>query len=562
MCGIAAISVLNPSQGFVAQKLEKMNKAQISRGPDGIGISATPECGVGMVRLRVRADQNEKEPINLSDTQKAAYNGEIYRAHDHTPTGGIDEVRALIDGAQSDVDGMYSMAYFDKSSNSIEIWRDSFGIKPAFSRDFSGGVAVASTINALLAAFGSTGPRYEAIQQFMAFGRPIDGGSFFDNITPIPRGSRVTMKNGKLVQNSIHNVQQRFSVCQKDLRSKILEASLRVLPSNRTMGLAVSGGLDSTILACQFAELGVEDLRTVSVLIEGVNDGIVNISELQLTAPVVRSWKHSTITVTPELFATGFEQAPRDLCEPTRLSSVALYGFLADAAKAAGITVLQVGEGADELFMGYSSYQDIDTKLPDFALNFMLPNDRCHYLEALYGKGFVSECKRLFSTVYSDQEASTPMNLLRNIELDHSLEPLLRRSDQILMSRSIEGRTPFLHGDIPKLALSIDAEKHMQSSQGKSILRNAFPELQSIDGPWRDKKPFRSPIKCWLQTCLQDWMTNHLQEGIPIFRSFGMSDHGIALIQKDAQAGREAAIDIALSLISLSTWSNWLAEKK
>ncbi len=563
MCGIGAISLRSASPDFVTQALEKINQAQIARGPNGTGIAMNATAGVGMVRLRVRADRREPEPILLGNGQAAAYNGEIYWFQDALPAGGEGEVRALCSSTGHDIDGMYAMAHFDEASSSIDIWRDPFGIKPIWSRQLANGVAIASTIDGLLQAFGADRPRYEAIQQFLAFGRPIDGGSLFESISPVPRGTKLTLLDGGIfTQTSFVQRDPITNYDPKHLRKMIQDSLRRVLPSDRTMGLAVSGGLDSTILAHQLAQMGIKDIRTVSVLVEGAEDGIADLSELQIAAPAAKTWLHSTITVTPELFAKGFEQAPQELGEPTCLSSVPLYGALADAAKAAGIVVLQVGEGADELFMGYSSYRNIDTTQSEFAFRFMLPDSRHHYLKALYGNGFVDKCRNTFEAIYPMRDDVTPMDHLRHIELDHSLEPLLRRADQLLMTRSIEGRTPFLHGSVPDLALDIGAEEHMVGIQSKPLLRAAFPELSKLDGPWQIKRPFRAPITQWLQTSLKGWVSDNLKEGIPVLRSFGIREEGITLVQRDAKAGKAPAIDLALALMSLIFWSRWLTQEK
>lgn len=543
-----------------------MNAAQISRGPNGSGVAVSGVSGVGMVRLRVRADQNEAEPIPLGMGQTAAYNGEIYWADNAVPSGGAGEVQALCRGAGQHADGMYAVARLDHASQAIDLWRDPFGIKPMWSRKLPRGMAIASTIESLLNGFGPSAPRFEAVQQFLAFGRPIDGGSFFEDIVAVPRGRRFRLQKGALTdEQRIETVDPGLKKTASDpqtLRRALQDSIRRVLPSNRTMGLAVSGGLDSTILAHQMAEMGIEDLRTVSVLIDGVDDGIADLSQLKISEQVAQSWVHKAITVTPEMFALGFERAAQDLGEPTRLSSVPLYGALADVAQEAGIVVLQVGEGADELFMGYASYRAGDPENPDFHFDFMMPERRRGYIEALFGKGAVAQCRAVHDRVFPRHEGISALDHLRRAELDHSLEPLLRRADQLLMSRSIEGRTPFLHGAVPDLALNLDAACHMAGEHSKPMLRAAFPELERLDGPWRTKTPFRAPIAHWLQTTLSPWMNRVLDEGTDILKGLGLGESGIALVRRDAAAGQAEALDLSLALMSLVFWFDWAMKER
>ena len=562
MCGISALSLFSGTREATAKLLERMNHAQAARGPDGAGIDAGDAAGVGMVRLRVRADSDEPEPIPLGEDEVAAYNGEVYWHDGSIPDGGKGEVQALCNGK---VDGMYALAHMRGDRRTIDLCRDPFGIKPLWQRQLREGIAAASTIQSLIAGLGPSLPRFDGVQQYLAFGRPIDGGSMLEGIKSVPRGSQLRLRDGMCgVRESLDLIPPGCNGDPYDpkvLRAALQESIRRVQPSNQRIGLAVSGGLDSTILAHQMAEMGVEDLRTVSVLIDGVEDGVSDLAQLQIPHRAARSWRHSTITVTPQMFAHGFERAAVDLGEPTRLSSVPLYGALADAAQAAGIVVLQVGEGADELFMGYSSYRTLDTQAPDFPFAFMLPPSRHVYLEALYGHGVIERCRDTFNSAYPATGTGTALEHLRRIELDHSLEPLLRRADQILMCRSIEGRTPFLHGDVPQLALRGDVERHLFGPRSKPILRAAFPEIDQLGGPWCRKTPFRAPVTEWLQTTLRPWMTRVLDEGTPILCDLGLHPDGILLVQRDAQAGKIPALEMALALMSLVFWSAWLNEE-
>ncbi|WP_430246548.1 asparagine synthetase B family protein (plasmid) [Neorhizobium sp. DAR64861/K0K2] len=566
MCGISAITLADGLPQEVKAKLELMNAAQFARGPDGAGVAISGSAGVGMVRLRVRADEREPEPIPLNDRQSVAYNGEVYWSGDGAPAGGEGEVRAIYNSGPHPPDGMYAMASLDHVSQTVEVCRDAFGIKPIWLRKLPNGLAVGSTVKSLLSGFGSDSPRIEGIHQFLAFGRPIDGGSCLTSIAAIPPGTTLNLKSGLCINESRMSLVNPSSSQRLNdphvLGKAIRDSVQRVLPSNRAMGLAVSGGLDSTILAHEMAQLGVETLHTVSVLVEGTEDGISDLSQLKLPDRATRSWSHTTVTVTSEQFASRFEGAVRTLGEPTRLSSVPLYEALADGAQAAGIVVLQLGEGADELFMGYSSYRAFNPDTPDSLFQFILPESRHPYLEALCGAGIIQECRNIFEAKYPPPVSGSRFEHLRRMELDHSLEPLLRRADQILMTRSIEGRTPFLHGGVPEFALSIDASHHLSSSRTKPMLRDAFPYLDLLEGPWRNKTPFRAPISKWLQTSLRPWMLRVLDEGMPVLRNLGLLEEGITLVREDACLGKVHALEMALSLMSLVFWADWLANER
>ncbi|MDR5859273.1 asparagine synthase-related protein [Halomonas eurihalina] len=547
--------------------LKSINRNQHARGPDGSGMTLAASSGIGMVRLRMRAEMAEPEPIPLGNECFAAYNGEVYWDGVTLPEGGMGEVLTLVGDQPEAVDGMFAIATLDRRQDNIRLQRDRFGIKPLYKREIEGGVAVASTIRGLIGAFGRPSVRHAAIEQFLAFGRPLDGGSFFDDISEVPRGTQWVMTGGQLVpETSLHAMSEpRTSfasefVLPKTLRVALQSSLQRVQPSTRAMGLAVSGGLDSTILADQLAEMGVEDLRTVSIRVAGSSDGISNLSQLGIKARAAQSWTHTTRTVTPESFAHGVERAAAQMGEPSRMSSIPLYAALADCAADAGIVMLLVGEGADELFMGYSSYAAVTSGKATAISEFLIPSTRCPYLDALMGPGFAAQMKTFAHDIYPDIPAMAPLDRLRQIELDHSLGPLLQRADHLMMARSIEARTPFLHGSVPELALAVPAARHMAGGQNKALLRSAFPEVQSRPGPWRTKLPFRAPITDWLRGPLQSWLDATLRSGEELLVDLGLRRAGLNLVRADLARDRGAAYEVAYTLLSLIFWKRWLDE--
>lgn len=76
------------------------------------------------------------------------------------------------------------------------------------------------------------------------------------------------------------------------------------------------------------------------------------------------------------------------------------HGAVVDVAQAGGIIVLHVGEGADELFMGCSSYRALDRNNLDFPFLLMLPPTRHPYLEVLFGAFVIDECREVYNTAF------------------------------------------------------------------------------------------------------------------------------------------------------------------
>lgn len=557
MCGIAAVSLKIERENLALELLKTINQHQLMRGPDGQGCVLDANAGVGMVRLRVRADQSEAEPIRLTPQLTAAYNGEVYWHNGQVPSGGKEEVSALTDPHGEEVDGMYALACLSHPDGQLTLQRDPLGIKPLWMRETEIGILAASHPEPLYTVAPVDIVPIN-VQQFLAFGKPLHQQGLVRGVTQLERGHSVTIHSGEIVKKRPPQAKAapRSSVSALQLRHALSESIERTLVSDRPLGLAISGGLDSTILAYELAQRGVEDLKTVSVRVEGSEDGIEDLSALRGFSKVVSTWQHHCVTVSPSDFATGLEAASHVLGEPTAMSSVPLYMGLADAAHQQGIVVLLLGEGADELFMGYQSYQSVDFTSPDPLVTFMCSAQKEHYLKRLLGTPQVEALKTQLQRAYPSEPKHSALERLREAELDLSLGPLLHRADQILMSRSIEGRTPFLHGEVPHLAMSCPPQANLSSGQGKVLLRQAYPELMAQSGPWQVKRAFRAPVHNWLCGVLRPWATEVLMDSREVLSVSGIRKDGIAEVCQGLTVRDSGAAAIAVPLLSLAFWLN------
>src|SRR5205807_2200570 len=128
----------------------------------------------------------------------------------------------------------------------------------------------------------------------------------------------------------------------EELRAAVGRAVERVLVSDRPLGLALSGGLDSTVLAAELSRRGVTDLSTVSVVPQGNGDGISDVAALGLPGTAWHDWRHRSVRFGPQDLLDGVPAAVAALGEPTALTSVPMYAALARLARDSGIVVLLV----------------------------------------------------------------------------------------------------------------------------------------------------------------------------------------------------------------------------
>ncbi len=575
MCGIVAVCLApdpGARHGHGARRLARDGiERLLHRGPDGYGVVGTDTAAVAMSRLRVRSRPADAVPFRTDpDSPAYAYNGEIYAVGDQAwagtgpvtvPAGGLDEAEAADCHEHGCLDGMYALARL-APEGSVEITRDPLGIKPLYVRHGPKGVAVASEVPALLEVFGPPVVRPAAVAQYLLLGRVVDGGTFYEDIEQVPPGSRLLLKEGRAQRLSdgfgaaAPALPTRPPAGPRELRTAFERALERVLVSDRPLGLAVSGGLDSTLLAMELARRGVEGLSTVSVVPRGNGDGIKELSALGLPGSAWRGWRHRWVDFGPGDLLDGVPHAVASLGEPTALTSVPMYAALARLARESGIVVLLVGEGADELFGGYRSYLGLDGLRT--SQEFYLTPGREAAARALIGAELHEAARTALLAALPPAAGRPAAEVVREFEYEHSLEPLLRRADHLLMAQGIEGRVPFLHGGLPSLAASLPVGSLVTGGQTKVALRRAFErELPQ----YRDevKKPFRAPVDDWLtgplRTRLPAELTGHRDRLI----AAGLRPEGVDDLLRRVREGDAAVSAQAFSVLTLGEWLAWLA---
>lgn len=560
MCGICGVradaGTGQDTTARVAKALAMMN----DRGPDDSGIYAVRSNAgsttLGMSRLRVRSALDDPIPFQLSDGRKCAFNGEVYReyagARPSSVSGGSREAAAvtLLGGSP---DGMWAAIEVGKSGDLL-CNRDPWGIKPLwFTRDGKGGVAQAASRPRLLRD-GHT-LRFEAIAQFLRYGRVVDGGSFWNGIHEVPRGAHGDLTKREPEQRLPDMVDEARTLMDRGdadcidraVRSSLLDSVQECLKTDRQVGLALSGGLDSTILAHHASALKTVSLRTVSVLVEGAEDGLFSLDALPVRYPTT-SWTHHTTTVGPSDYLALLERAVHHLQAPTGLSSAPLYMALSDLASKNGITVLMVGEGADEVWSGYRSYLEISPQCrpEDFYAN--------QAREQIVGELLGDEaCQQAAAAARENLPDGCGLAAIMAAERDFSLGPLLERTDALTMANSIEARTPFLQGHSWAIASLLSSESHLTRDQTKTALRRAYraplPSFQQ-----EIKKPFRAPWNAWLTNELSQSVPRRLKADRDVLEAIGIRYDAVPGIVERAVLGEAAAAQVTLCLLTLGMW--------
>ena len=430
MCGITGIWG-NTDVETVRNMMESLGH----RGPDDSGVYVSPDGhGVlGHTRLSIMDPEGGHQPIHNEDGSKAVIaNGEIYnfpklypelsQRHQFSTKNDSEAILHLYEehgtDAVSHLDGMYSFILADEKN--LFAARDPIGIKPLYYGKKDDALLFSSEIKAL-------SPHCDTVKEFPP-GTCYHSREGFKTFYTVPERSLET----RSLEDHIRLI-----------RETVEKAVVKRLMSDVPVGSFLSGGLDSSIIAA-IAKQHLEELHTFSVGIEGSND----VEAARVVAKHIGSIHHEYILTEKEIqeklsdiiyYLESFDQ---DLVRS------AIPCYFTSRIASDYVKVILTGEGADELFAGYTYYKDI------------------HDADIL------------------NRELRRSVASLHNINL--------QRVDRMTMAHSIEGRVPFLDLKSIELAQTIPPELKLYGSERveKWVLRKAFEDLLPNEIVWRVKEQF------------------------------------------------------------------------
>ncbi|MEN1896473.1 asparagine synthetase B [Pseudomonas aeruginosa] len=425
MCGILGYA----GTGFSVSRFAGALRLLAHRGPFGEGIAALPNGAIGMTRLPMSGAAAVPLPPQEGQ-RRVAYNGEVYQA-------GCEihgEIRLLLDGLQRGVlpDGMYALASWDPQTRQLTLLRDEFGIKPLYYsyQPERGLLAFASEPRALLHLLGGARADAEAIAQVVAAGVPLEGQTLFQQVR--------LLLPGEVLRFDLS--QERPRLCQRQrlatapasevdsLDEQLGETLERCRQTFRPCALLVSGGVDSNLLGSYLDP----QLQRFHLCLEGDEESLLPHPRLQ------------RFELRQEAFMPLLRRAVGNFGGATRMSSLLMYQRLADGIGEQGYHCVLLGEGADELFWGYPRHLELwrrrDAPEPRrfAAAWFGEYRRKAALLAEPAGRRVAERIEELaHEALGQGLEAA-----IGQFDLHYSLEPLLRRADHLLMSRTIEARTP------------------------------------------------------------------------------------------------------------------------
>ncbi|HEU4723452.1 MAG TPA: asparagine synthase (glutamine-hydrolyzing) [Gemmatimonadaceae bacterium] len=614
MCGIVGFAGGRGADAARQASLRAMCAAIVHRGPNEEGRYVASDVALGMRRLSVMDPAMGQQPMGNEDgTIQLVFNGEIYNhrqlrrelvARGHAiATASDTEVivhlyEDLGDAVVDALRGMFAFALWDTRRRRLLIARDRVGIKPLYYWEYDGGLAFASELRSLL-AMPDFAPRIraDAVAQYLTFGYVPETHCIFEGVRKLPPGHRLIWEPGRPARTDAYWSAlrpERSAISDGEavetLRGLLRESVALHLESDVPLGAFLSGGIDSSTVVAQMAQLVPGRVKTFSIGFEETSH-----NEAPHAAEVAREigTDHTELIVRPDADSlvdsviTGFDEPFGD--------SSALPTFLVSQMAREHVTVALSGDGGDELFSGYTRYAELLSRreLPA-AMRGALARAVAHLPHGMRGRNRLLDMTRTLQGRYAATVASPadvreggvlsptlattipPMDALlsaafspvagrdllaqmSSVDLVTYLPgDILTKVDRMSMSVSLEARVPLLDHHIVEFAVALPSHLKQRDGVGKWVLRQAIRGLVPSRVLEHPKHGFGVPLARWFRDELRYRLDALLE---PAARIAPYVDRGaVARLVAEHRAARRDHSHLLWRLISLEIWLGALAE--
>jgi len=521
------------------EKIKGMVSGMIHRGPDHQGFFVDNGVSLGHARLSI-IDLSEKgqQPMTFASLV-IVYNGEIYNFEElrrdlekkgHTFKSRTDTEVVVHAYAEWGSDclgkfnGMFAFCIYDRKRHEWFLARDRLGIKPLYYHFSNDRFIFSSDMRSLLHVAGRE-IDLGALNDYFTYRFTPGEQTLIKGVKRLKPAHFMYFKDGKLTERSYWKLGFSDNHLSLDENAgqvvSLLKTSIkRRLISDVPIGVFLSGGLDSSAIVALLADMGCAALDTFNVCFDG--DETQDSKFAKIVAKEFGT-RHHQIDVSVDAISLLSEVVDY-LGEPIGDAAV-IPTYLMSRETKKNVTVVLSGEGADELFAGYSKYHFLNMSryLPPLPLPFkggllkrvfglcdrdivrkyhhfvcvFSPEER-HQLIPEAGEG-------VFDPEPFFQEKNFLDNLL-NFDMRTWLpNDLLHKVDAMTMAHSLEARVPFLDHELVEFAATIPASQKMTLWRNKIVYRQAIKRLLPGKIAGRRKQGFSIPLKKWLKGGLREY---------------------------------------------------------
>jgi asparagine synthase (glutamine-hydrolysing) len=544
MCGIAGIIHQQASGSLI----KAMTDVMLSRGPDGDGYHVEPGVAMGMRRLSIIDLSHGWQPLYSAEGTIVAFqNGEIYNykyLREQLQAEGYvfqteSDTEVLVHGYNSwgidqlalRLDGMYAVAILDRNKDVLFLLRDRFGEKPLFIAQFESGFAYASDMRILAALpMVGMGISQEGLNDYLALHYVPGRRTIVKNISRVLPGELVCVplntKKPTFSRYYTAPIGRNRHISDDELAEIIESAVSSRLVADVPVGVFLSGGLDSSIVAA-IAAKKKPGIATFSMGFKSAEHD--ESSYAKLLAQQIGSDHHHYV-FDEKRFLEFLPKVAQSLDEPIGDQALLPVFWLCQEASK-HVKVVLAGEGADEVFAGYSYYSQysatptfkdqirsllqfgkkkearrlINNNVPMTPSGFPLLTDMGGRKALLGAKGVIPDRWESELIRWLD-DASDPLQRATCTDLTTWLpDNLLVKFDRMAMANSLEGRAPFLEPRLVAAGVSrLPASERMLGAASKIALRRVSKRWLPESIFERRKQGFVLPMRDWIAIWAQE----------------------------------------------------------
>jgi len=574
MCGIAGIWRLD-GQRVDRETLVSMRDELVHRGPNDRGIYVNSHLGLGHTRLSIiDLSSSGHQPMSSeAEDLWLVYNGEIYnfqtlrteleglghRFRSRTDTEVIlHAYRQWGTNCVSRLNGMFAFALWDRNQRTLWLARDRLGVKPLFYYLDDRQLVFGSEIKSILKATDiDRNLNWQSFSDFLSMNFIPPPDTPFRGIKALLPGHYLLHDGSAAKITQYWNLQFRGATeyteaeHQERVRAKLEECVRKRLVADVPIGAFLSGGLDSSAVVYFLKKLGANPLKTFNV---SFDEASYDESSFALIMSRKLGTEHFEVRCRPADLQTNFDnlvQHSDHLVADN--SNLAMY--LVSKLAGEHVRVVLTGDGGDEIFGGYPTYQAdlllasyqrlpavvknsaqrLATRIPQSTRKLSWQFKVKRFIE---GAQFsAAKAHYWWRIIFSDDEkrklirpefqnlmttkdsADASVYYYNHIDVDDPLQrsfysdikvflsgSILGKVDTMTMAHSLEGRSPFLDYEMVELAAAIPSSLKVRGAGTKYILKRAMHDLLPSEIIARNKSGFNLPLGTWFREDLRTFV--------------------------------------------------------
>lgn len=576
MCGICGIIHDDPSSPVGQDDIEAMNRTMVHRGPDDEGYFFGRGSCLAMRRLSIIDVSGGHQPMLSEDGRIAAVcNGELYNFKevrgDLESRGHVFRTRADAEvlphlyeehgrDAPKFVNGMFGMAVWDEADRTLLLARDRMGEKPLYYAHRHGIFVFGSELKAVLAH-----PAVEvctdraALSKYLAYEYVPAPHTICEGVYKLEPGQLLVYQKGRVERSAYWDVPQcddGSAISEEEAKRellRLLELSVgRRLVSDVPLGVFLSGGIDSSSVVAMMTRFrDPKEIKTFSISF--AERSFDESSHARAVAEHFGT-DHRERMCTPDdllkLMPKVAALLDEPFADPSIIPTYALSRFTREH-----VTVALGGDGGDELFAGYPTFQAekyarLYNSLPAFLRRGLIEpavmslpvsdeNISLDFKAKRFLKGVSSDAvarhmiwlgafsppeqRELFAVdppdgVFDDavrhwaaaSSASDGNRLLYVYKKLYLAEDILTKVDRASMGVSLESRAPFLDHELVEFAAKLPYNLKLRGLTMKHLLKKAMAPLLPRGIARRPKKGFGIPVAKWVKGPIREMVLDYL----------------------------------------------------